>query len=367
MNFDREPRPFAALAIGLVLVAAIAIPLGTIHQDLSLATPALLLVLPVLLTALTGGRGPSVVVALAAALAFTLGFIPPVLTLRVNHGIDLLALVVFVAVATVVGGLVADQSERRRSAEETAEQITRMHEELVRASAEAQKVAVLEEVDRHRAALLRSVSHDLRTPLVTIQGVASDLRSDDVYHGETRAQLLDLVIDEAERLDRIVANLLSMSRIDAGALEPRMQPIDIAELIDTCVRRVRRLVAGTTLELDVPEFLPEVVGDSALLDQVLTNLLENAVRHGGDSVDVRVRAEIGTGAVAVTVSDNGEGLDPEVQRRLFEPWNSGVTSSSSGVGLAICKSILEAHGGTIRFRENVVGVSFTFTLPVSGQ
>ena len=132
--------------------------------------------------------------------------------MRITHPGDVVAYVVFLAVAIVVGGLVSDQSDRRRTAQQAAAEMRELHDELVAITADARRIEVLEQVDRHRAALLRSVSHDLRTPLVTIRGVATDLRSEDVHDEPTRLRLLDLLIDEAERLDRIVANLLSLSR-----------------------------------------------------------------------------------------------------------------------------------------------------------
>ena len=375
MGRDTTPRPIVGLAAGIAAVIVIAVPLGFVHDRLSRATPGLLLVLPVVLAALLGGRRSSIVVAVCAALAFNAIFIPPFLSLTIDSVEDVIAYIVYATVAVAIGTLVARQADRRRTAEINAAEIARIHDELVavtaqreRLASEAQRVAVLEEIDRQRSALLRSVSHDLRTPLVTIWGVTSDLRSGDVFDKTTRDELLDMVIAEAERLDRIVSNVLSLSRIEAGALEPHLDIVDLGDLIASSVRRLQRLFAGVALDVDVDPDLPLLSADPTLLDQVVTNLLENAVRHGGHRASISASTVAdGTeaGCIQVTVDDDGPGL-PNIDRtRLFEPWNTQGQGSLSGVGLAICKSIVEAHGGSIVADDNPSGgARFTFTIPV---
>jgi two-component system, OmpR family, sensor histidine kinase KdpD len=376
-RFVRQvPNGVPALLVGLAAIAVITVPLGFIHERLSLATPALLLVIPVLLAAVLGGRWPSIVVAVCAALAFNVVFIPPVLTLAIDRVDDVVAFAIFVTVAVVIGGFVSRESDRRRTAELHAAEIARVHAALIevnadreRLAAEAQRVAVLEEVDRQRSALLRSVSHDLRTPLVTIRGVSSDLRSGELFDEATRNDLLDLVISETERLDRLVRNLLSFSRIDAGALEPHVEIVECDELIDGCVRRLRRLLTDSSLEVVLDPDLPPLLADPGLLDQVLTNLLENAVRHGGGHTRISASTVADSDGppqwVAVTVDDDGPGLGTVDRNVIFQPWNALGRGPLSGVGLAICKSIVEAHGGRISADDNPAGgARFSFTIPV---
>jgi len=371
-----EPDWLRALLGGIAAILVITIPLGVIHDRLSLATPALLLVIPVLLAAALGGRWPSIVVAVCAALAFNVVFIPPVLTLEIRQVDDVVAFGVFATVAVVIGGSVSRESDRRRTAELHAAEIARVHTALIevtadreRLASEAQRVAVLEEVDRQRSALLRSVSHDLRTPLVTIRGVSSDLRSGEPFDEATRNDLLDLVISEAERLDRLVRNLLSFSRIDAGALEPHVEVVECDELIDGCVRRLRRLLTDSSLEVALDPDLPPLLADPGLLDQVLTNLLENAVRHGGGHPRISASAVDKTEGprrwVTITVEDDGPGLGTADRDAIFEPWNALGRGPHSGVGLAICKSIVEAHGGRIWAHDTPDGgARFSFTVPI---
>jgi two-component system sensor histidine kinase KdpD len=367
----RSPRPVVGLAAGLVLVGVVTAVLAPFHSHISRASPALALVLPVVVAGLLGGRLAPVITAVAAAIAFTLAFIPPVGTLRVHLSEDAVAWVVFVIVALTIGDLVARQAERRRAAEQRAEEIEAMHAryeavvaERERLTEETNRLSVLERVDEQRAALLRSVSHDLRTPLASIRAVATDLRDGVSYSDATRNELLDLVASEAERLDRLVANLLSLSRIEAGAFQPDRQAVSVEELISDRVGRLDRLLSGVHLKVDVAADLPLVDVDHVQMDQVLTNLLENAARHAPEGSIVRISAERQGNSVTVSVTDEGPGIDPVELATIFEPFQRAGGSSSTGIGLAICKAIVEAHSGAIT-AANVDdgGARFSFTLP----
>lgn len=356
--------------MALTLLATVA--LVPLRDSASRATPALVLVVPVLVAGVVGGRVGALTTAIAAALAFNLAFVRPYWTLKVTAVDDAVALVIFLAVAAVLGTVVALEAERRRSAEARAAEVVAMHasyEAMVAErdahAAEATRLEVLEQVDEQRRALMRAVSHDLRTPLSTIRAVASDLRAGTNYDDPTRNELLDLVSDEAQRLDRIVANLLSLSRIEAGALKPERQAVALDELIAERVRRLDRLFRQVRVQIEVPAELPLVDADYVLLDQVITNLLENAARHSPPMSTVRVSAREQAGQVIVSVSDEGPGVPQYQADRIFEPFERGDGSQSSGVGLAICRAIVEAHGGLIELTgQPEGGARFTFSLPV---
>jgi two-component system sensor histidine kinase KdpD len=220
-------------------------------------------------------------------------------------------------------------------------------------------------VDKQRAALLRSVSHDLRTPLASIRAVATDLRDGAAYARPIQEELLELVCDEAERLDRIVANLLSLSRIETGALQPDRQAVALEELLNELVTRLRRLFVHITLDVQVPAALPLLDIDYVQIDQVLTNVLENAARHAPPGSTIRVSAASSEGSVTVAIVDQGPGLIGDEIEHIFEPFRTGKGSTSTGVGLAICKAIVEAHGGMISATNTPDGgAEFRFTLPV---
>jgi two-component system sensor histidine kinase KdpD len=365
------PDAWGGCALGAALVVVVAAALVPFRDQLTRAGPALALVLPVVAAGLVGGRIAALVTAVFAATAFNLAFIPPYWTFEIDVANDILALVVFVLVGLAVGTAVAREADRRRTAEERARELEALQhrnealsEERERLLTEASRLALLEEVDLQRAALLRSVSHDLRTPLATIQAVTSSLREGTAYDDDTRIELLDLVGEEAERLDRIVANLLSMSRIEAGALTPARDAVALDELIAASIRRLRRLLDLARLDVDIPDDLPLADVDYSQLDQVVTNLLENAVRHTPEGTRIRVTARSKGDMIEVSVADDGPGVLPFESARLFEPFRRGERSESSGVGLAICKAIVEAHGGRITVeRSPGGGAVFTDTVP----
>jgi two-component system sensor histidine kinase KdpD len=367
----RQP-PWHGLAVGAGLVVVLTAFLVPLRDDVTQATPALLLVVPVVIASVVGDRAAAAVVAVVAAATFNLAFIPPYWSPTVALVDDAVALAVFLAVALTTGTLVARLAERRVAAEARARETQELHEryeavvvERERLAEEANRVAVLEQVDEQRAALLRSVSHDLRTPLASIRAVTSDLRAGDVYGEEARNELLDLVADEAERLDRIVANLLSLSRIEAGALQPDRQAVALDELLSERVGRLGRVLRQVRVQVDVAADLPLVDADYSQIDQVITNLLENAARHAPPRSTIRIEAVARGGMVEVSVADEGIGVVPFDRERIFQPFRRGEGSASSGVGLAICKAIVEAHGGTIDVQAVPgSGARFRFTLPV---
>lgn len=370
MGSSRRRRALGSL-LGTVLVIVVSAVTVPVRGDVTRAAPALVLVVPVVLAGLVGGRAAAVVTAVVATTAFNVAFIPPYWRPTVHAADDIVALAVFGFVAVVVGTLVTREGERRVSAEERAVELEELNtklrhvqEERERLAEEANRATVLARVDEQRAALLRSVSHDLRTPLASIRAVVSDLLGGTRYDDATRTELLGLVADETERLDRLVANLLSLSRIEAGALRPDRRPMAIDDLLEESVARLARMFEGRKVQTAVAAELPLVRGDYTQLGQVVTNLLENAARHAPPGSIVHVGARERAGMVEVCVDDEGPGVQPFERQRIFEPFRVGEGSGSSGIGLAICKAIVEAHGGSIRVDGSPFGgARFTFTVP----
>lgn len=340
----------AGLVVGVGGVAVVEAALLLWGQDLNVAVPALLLLVPVVVAGVVGGGLAALAVTLVAAVGFAM-VLPPFRSPRVEVGHDLLALGLFLVVAGVAGGLVAAVlgAERRRLVAELA------------------RVEALQQLDADRSALMRSVSHDLRTPLATIRAAASDLRGDVPFAPEARDELLDLVVSEAERLDRIVGNLLSLSRIEAGALQPERQAVDLGELVQACADRLTRVTTGLAVARRIEPDLPLADLDYTQFDQVVANLIENAARHApaGTTLTMTVQ-EVGA-RLRLTVHDDGPGFDPAVRDRLFEPFSAATGAGSSGVGLAICRAIVEAHGGTISVADvDGGGATVVVEVPVRG-
>ena len=366
----RHPRPLWGCTAGLALVVGLSAVLIPFRSDITRASPGLALVVAIVVAGLIGGRVAALVVVPVAVLAYNFVFIPPHWTLTVDALDDGVALGVFSLVAVVIGSLVAREGERRQSAEERATELQILNAELravqqerERLTEEAMRAAVLERIDEQRSALLRSVSHDLRTPLATVRAVVSDLLDGTRYDDATRTELLGLVADEVERLDRLVANLLNLSRIEAGALRPDRQAVAMDELVAHAVQRLERLFAQRRVQLELPQ-LPLVDGDYTQLDQVVSNLLENVARHAPGRSTVRIGGKDAGDFVEIWLDDEGPGIARFLRQRIFEPFRRGDGSSSSGIGLAICKAIVEAHGG--RIRAEVApggGARFRFSVP----
>jgi two-component system sensor histidine kinase KdpD len=174
-----------------------------------------------------------------------------------------------------------------------------------------------------------------------------------------------MVGDEAERLDRLVGNLLSLARVEGGGLEPRRQAVDIVELVQLCIARLARPLAGIEVVTVAPPGLPLVLADHTLLEQVVTNLLENAGRHSPPRAGIDIVLRAHGRVIELVVADGGPGVAPDQVATIFEPFRSGTTAGQSGIGLAICKAVVEAHGGTITVGDSPRGgAAFTVTIPI---
>jgi len=232
---------------------------------------------------------------------------------------------------------------------------------------EAQQAQLHAETERLRNSLLSSVSHDLRTPLAAITGAVSTiLQAGARLDPRTHDELLESVRDEAERLNRLVQNLLQMTRLESGALELRREWHPLEEVIGAALGRLATSLEGHKVIVNVPPDLPLVAIDDVLIEQVLVNLLDNAAKYTPSGTLVRVIATATDERVTVEISDHGPGLPPGEEARVFEKFYRAGRKDSrgAGLGLAICRGIVEAHGGRI-WAQNLPegGVAFLFTLP----
>jgi two-component system sensor histidine kinase KdpD len=242
--------------------------------------------------------------------------------------------------------------------------------ERARLVAEAAEAQALAASDRLKSALLSSVSHDLRTPLVAVKGIATALRQHDVaWNSTVGEQMLDTLAEEADRLNRLVGNLLDMSRIEGGALNPARQWEDIGDIVGGVLSRLRPQFHGRKLSVHIPPDLPLVWVNAALIDQVLTNLIENAMKYTPDQTPIAISAEVRDADLVISVADQGPGIKAEALPHIFDKFFR-VTgperhAEGTGLGLAICKGIIEAHGGTIWANNRPqVGAELVFTLPL---
>lgn len=221
-----------------------------------------------------------------------------------------------------------------------------------------------------RADFVSLVSHELRSPLAAVIGAARTLQQRrDELTAEQRDQLLNLIVAEASRLAVLVGDVLDTSRIEAGTFSYRFGDVDVASLIEDVVATASVRQAGVSVRAMLTEPLPPVRGDEERLRQVLTNLIDNAVKHSADGDAVEVSARREDSGVCITVSDRGPGIPDGQQQLIFEKFGraevEGPAKPGSGLGLFIARSIAEAHGGTLEVESRRDGgASFSLTLPL---
>jgi two-component system, OmpR family, sensor histidine kinase KdpD len=230
---------------------------------------------------------------------------------------------------------------------------------------DAQAAQIRAEAERVRNALLSAVSHDLRTPLTAITGAASAaLDGETRLDALTRRELLESIRDEAERLNRLVNNLLDVTRLESGSLQLRREWIPVEELVGVALARLAKPLGDRKVTTRLPDDLPPVYVDGLLMEQVFINLLENAAKHtpAGQPVDVEARRE--GDEVIVEVADRGPGLPKGAEQKIFEKFFGVGGGGGAGLGLTICRAIVEAHGGHIEGQNRPGGGAvFRFALP----
>lgn len=237
-----------------------------------------------------------------------------------------------------------------------------------------------------QAAIISSVSHDLRTPLVAIRAAASNLLAEEMLHNdhEEYRHAVKTIIDEADWLGRILVRMIDLSRIEQGALkiDKELYPIDVIILNTLELRHMRSLLQNRSIKKNVPDELPPVEVDPVLIGQVLANLIENAIRYTPATAPIEIGAQVLRGEMLVSVADRGPGIPPTEQERIFEKFYSRgrkmdedgeneegegrvPTTPSTGLGLAVCQGFVAAHGGRIWVQNRAGGgAEFQFTLPL---
>jgi two-component system sensor histidine kinase KdpD len=227
------------------------------------------------------------------------------------------------------------------------------------------------ETERLRSALLTSISHDLRTPLASILGAASSLKTYGASMAEIdREELLGSIVEESDRLNRFIANLLDMTRLESGAIAPRLELIDLADVVGSALNRASNVLSGHHVELDLPRGLPMLKLDPVLFEQALFNLLDNAAKYSGAGSSVIIKAIAAGQEIRIAISDSGDGIPPQDVERIFDKFyrvqSSDYQRAGTGLGLAIARGFVEALDGTLMAANRVEGKGavFTIVLPI---
>lgn len=235
---------------------------------------------------------------------------------------------------------------------------------------DAAEARIQAEAEQLRSGLLSGVSHDLKTPLAVIAGASSSLLEAPTIDEETRRQLLETVAEESTRLNRLLENILQMSKLDARVAPPNKQWHVLEEIVGSALHRTRRELQKYSIDVRLPSDLPLVFVDGLLLEQMLVNLMENAIRYTPQGTQITITAVLDAKSLRITVADNGPGLPPGSEERIFEKFfRASPTADAgrgSGLGLAICRAIAKAHGGDITASNRPGGgAEFVVRLPLS--
>ena len=223
------------------------------------------------------------------------------------------------------------------------------------------------QADAAKTVILHAVSHDLRSPLTAIRTAAAGLREEGTSAAD-RTALIDAIEQEADRLTRLIGNLLDLSRIEAGAVHPRTDWCDLLDVISTAISHIRRAHQSHRIQIELDGELPLVWADAAQLERVFSNLIENALRFSPADRPVRITGGVGAGKVTVRVVDRGPGVPVSQRNAIFEAFHTGDEREGAGLGLAISKGFVEANGGELRLQaDSADGTAFAVSFPLVDQ
>ncbi len=352
------PAPVDRTLVGESFLALLVVGAATgaallFRSHLATIDVAMLLLLAVVAVASRVGRLAALLASVLSILAFDLLFVPPYYTLSVDDSAYILTFVVMLTVALVMSHLTAAARE---------------------AATRHEGARVLVEGERLRTALLSSLSHDLRSPLASIEGAASSLSADTgTMSPELRRELADTVLEESRRMHRLVTNLLDMVRVESGALQVHTTWLPLEEAIGVALMRLDERLRDHPVTVSLAPDLPLVPADELLLEQVFINLLENAIRHTPAGTPITVRAWQEGGSIVAEVGDEGPGIAPGDEEAIFQKFHQvprdrlAPAAPGAGLGLTICRGIIRAHGGRIwALPATGSGALFRFTLPLRG-
>jgi len=357
---SRPRSPLQEYGFAVAAVAAATAVAFVMFPIFELTNLVMLYLLGTLVVATRGHRGPAALSSALSVLCFDFFFVPPRFKFSVSDAQYLLTFAVMFGVAMIISHLTIRLKEEAEAAREGEQRTAWLMEK-------AKKAEIEMEAESLRSALLSSVSHDFRTPLAAILGSASALLEKEEFRKSPSAcDLLENIEAEAERLSRLVQNLLEVTRLESGTARLKKQLYPLEEVVGSALERLEKTLQHRNVKIDIPENLPLVPMDAILMEQVFINLMENGLRYTPPESSLEISAVEEKGAVLVTVADQGPGLKKDELERVFDKFFHDQSSPGAGLGLAICRAVVNAHGGRIWAENNSEhGAVFRFTLPLS--
>ena len=346
--------------VAIFFTVAVTGVLKTLGQHINAATVALTLLLVVVFVAVEFGSRPAIIASILAVICFNFFFLPPIGTLIIASADNWIALAVFLITAVTVGQLSARAKRRALEAEKSRRQVENLYVQLQDSFEQASRAKALEQSERLKSALLDAVTHDLRTPLTSIKASVTTLLNQQrdatrPLTEENRKEMLEVIDEECDRLNRFIEELMELARIEAGEMQLQKHWGSVEEIVNAAVARATPLTRNHTMRVSISQDLPAVKVDERAVAEVIYNLLENAAKFAPPNTDIKVEAREGeNGTVTINVSDQGPGVPAEFRERVFEKFframrdgDSATVNAGTGMGLAIARGIVEAHEGSI--------------------
>jgi K+-sensing histidine kinase KdpD len=367
-----------------VAFAAVAVPVALTAILLQTNSPqreyVFLYMAVVAVIAVLRGLWPALLAAAVSFLLVDYFFVPPVRTLTIADEQDLVNLAIFFGTAGVIGFMAGRRRQAQIRAQALASELRNANAELVRlnrdqaAAAQAavrlarteQQVQLLQQAEQELRDLLATISHELRTPIGTILTDSTNMLRTQEMNTSVRYRI-EGIATEARRLNRLLADMLSLARIESGALQLTLEPVQVADAVASAAERLKRTAPDRTVEWDSKQAGVSVLADWDSLGQIFDNLLDNANRFAPPGTPIAIRvAHEAAGQITIRVVDRGPGVPAPMRERLFNRFVKGPSNAGdgTGLGLAITRGLVEAHAGSIALEDGEPGeTTFRFTLP----
>ena len=355
----------------LIATIAAALPIAVLEKlrpELSQTSIALILVLPVILVAVTQGRGPALYASILVGLSFNFFFIGPYYSFLITRPEDVVAFVVFVTTAILVGQLSSRLEKRVLLTEKQSKELVHVRDKFERAAAQAAEADNLRKSEQLKTALLDAVTHDLRTPLTSIKAAISTIRAESVTP-EVQRELFEVIEQESDRLNHFIQGMMDLAKLQAGEVRLASRNVAPDEMVEDALLRAGPLLDGHQVEVAIATGLPSPKVDPRLISQVIFTLLENAAKYSGPSARIAISVGQKENNICFAVDDEGPGIPSELRGRVFEKFFRAGFHPGLGMGLAIARGIVQAHGGKIWIEDGPEkkGTSVQFMIPLSND
>jgi K+-sensing histidine kinase KdpD len=352
----------------LIATITVALPIAVLEKvrpELTQTSIALILVLPVILVAVTQGSGPALYASILVGLSFNFFFIGPYYSFLITRPEDVVGFVVFVTTAVLVGQLSSRLEKRVLLTEKQSKELVHVRGKFERAAAQAAEADALRKSEQLKTALLDAVTHDLRTPLTSIKAAISTIREGAVSP-EVQRELFEVIEQESDRLNHFIQGMMDLAKLQAGEVTLASRNVAPEEMVEDALLRAASLLEGHPVEVAIASGLPSPKVDPRLISQVIFTLLENAAKYSGASAKITVSVRQKDSNICFAVDDEGPGIPSELRGRVFDKFFRAGSQPGLGMGLAIARGIVQAHGGKIWIEDGPErkGTSVQFTIPL---